>query len=292
MATDKALDLINGQDWLDPLGDRLQEGVHATFESAGSAGQSTKNALHGTWIGHPLHPILTDIPIGAWSVALVCDALEDISGRKEFRKGADVAVAVGLVGAVGSAVTGLTDWSDTDGRARKVGLVHGMLNLTGAALYGASLIFRNKRKRNLGRGFGVLGYAAVMASGYLGGELVYSEQVGVNHAAGGPPLPTEFVPVLAESELIEGEPKRAEAKGIPVLLVRRGSKICAIAETCSHAGGPLSEGEVHGDTVTCPWHGSRFDLNSGKVLDGPATHPQPCFEVRVQDGQIEVRNGK
>lgn len=289
MAGEAALDLINNQEWLDPLGDQVQKGVHGAFESAGEPGQKIKNALHGTWLGHPLHPVLTDVPVGAWTVALVCDALEDITGRKEFSKGADLAVAVGLVGAVGSAVTGLTDWSDTDGRARKIGLVHGMMNLGGALLYGASLAFRNQGKRSLGRGFGLLGYAVAATSAYLGGELVYTEQVGVNHAAGGPPLPKHFVPVMADSELGEGELRKVDAEGVPVLLTRYNAQVCALTETCTHAGGPLSEGKMEGNTVVCPWHGSRFNVETGKVVDGPATHAAACFETRVRAGQIEVR---
>ncbi len=289
MAPEAALDLINRQEWLDPLGDQVQKGVHQAFESAGAAGQNVKNALHGTWLGHPLHPVLTDIPVGAWTVALVCDAMEDMTGRKEFAQGADLAVAVGLVGAVGSAITGITDWSDTDGRARKIGLVHGMLNLGGALLYGTSLVFRNKKKRNLGRGFGILGYAVAAASAYLGGELVFKEQVGVNHAAGGPPLPKDFTAVMAADDLPEGAMKKADSKGVPVLLVRQNNQVYAISETCTHAGGPLSEGKLEDGAVVCPWHGSRFDLKTGKVLDGPATHPAPCFETRINNGQIEVR---
>lgn len=289
MSTETTLDLINRQEWLDPVGDAVQKGVHQAFESAGAAGQQVKNALHGVWLGHPLHPVLTDIPIGAWTTALVCDALEDITGRKEFGKAADVAVAVGLVGAVGSAVTGLTDWSDTDGRARKVGLMHGMMNLSGALLYATSLTLRNQKKRSAGRGFGLLGFAVAAGAAYLGGGLVYTEQVGVNHAAGGPPLPDKFVPVMPDSELREGDMKKANANGIPVLLVRRNAQVYAIAETCTHAGGPLSEGKLEDKSITCPWHGSRFDVETGEVLDGPATHPAPCFEVRVRKGQIEVR---
>jgi nitrite reductase/ring-hydroxylating ferredoxin subunit/uncharacterized membrane protein len=289
MAGEAALDLINRQEWLEPLGDQVQKGVHGAFESAGPAGQKVKNALHGTWLGHPLHPVLTDIPVGAWTVALVCDAMEDMTGRKEFAQGADLAVAVGLAGAVGSAMTGIADWSDTDGRARKIGLVHGMLNLGGALLYGTSLIFRNRKKRNLGRGFGILGYAVAFGSAYLGGELVYTEQVGVNHAAGGPPLPEKFTPVIAADQLTEGEMKKVDANGVPVLLVRQNGQIHALAETCTHAGGPLSEGKLEDGAVVCPWHGSRFDLETGKVLDGPATHRAPCFETRVREGQIQVR---
>jgi nitrite reductase/ring-hydroxylating ferredoxin subunit/uncharacterized membrane protein len=289
MATETALDLINRQDWLDPVASQLQQGVHQLYQSGGGKGQAIKNALHGTWLGHPVHAVITDVPVGAWTAGVVCDALEEITGRQEFGKGADLAVGVGLAGAAVSAITGLTDWSETDGRARKIGFVHGAMNLCGALLYTASLACRNQNKRRQGRGYSLLGYAMAFGAAYLGGELVYNEQVGVNHAAGGAPIPTEFVPVLPESDLQEGILRKVDARGVPVLLLRRQGEIYAIAETCSHAGAPLSQGKLEGTVVTCPWHKSQFDLRSGNVINGPATHPEPCFETRVRNGQVEVR---
>jgi nitrite reductase/ring-hydroxylating ferredoxin subunit len=126
------------------------------------------------------------------------------------------------------------------------------------------------------------------AAAYLGGHLVFGEQVGVDHTAAQVP-PTEFVPVLAEAELPENQLRRVTANGMAVLLLHRGQRIYAIAETCSHLGGPLAEGKVEDLSVRCPWHGSRFALDTGEVLDSPATFPQPCFDTRVQHGQIEVR---
>ena len=186
-------------------------------------------------------------------------------------------------------MTGLTDWSETNGRARKVGLLHGLLNVGATALYTTSLVLRRKQKRNAGVGFAMLGFAVSSASAYLGGHLVFSEQIGVNHAAA-QEMPKEFVPVLTDAELREGEMKRADAGGVPVLLVRCEGDVCALAHTCSHLGGPLSEGKLDGDVVQCPWHGSRFNVRDGSVVDGPATFPQPRFETRVREGQIEVRS--
>ncbi len=137
-------------------------------------------------------------------------------------------------------------------------------------------------------GFAMLGYAVSSAAAYLGGHLVYGEQIGVDHAAA-QEMPKEFVAVLREEELRDGEMKCAKAEGVPVLLVRLGGEVCALAHTCSHLGGPLSEGKLEGDVVQCPWHGSRFNVRDGSVVDGPATFPQPRFETRVNEGQIEVR---
>lgn len=289
MASDNVSGVIDRQQWMDPLADQIQKGVTGAFEAGGPAGQQVKNALHGTWLGHPLHPALTDVPIGAWTAAVIMDAMDNIRGDDGFGRAADAAIGIGLVGAVASAVTGLTDWTATDGRARKIGLTHGLMNLAGTLLFTTSYVMRKNDNRQAARGFSMLGFAVAMGSAYLGGKLVYSEQVGVNHAAGGPPLPAEFVPVMRESDLRDDEPREADAKGTPVLLVRHEGRIRAIHARCSHAGGPLPEGKIEGDTVVCPWHGSRFCLNDGRVIDGPATHPQPSFETRVSNGMIEVR---
>jgi nitrite reductase/ring-hydroxylating ferredoxin subunit/uncharacterized membrane protein len=288
MQENLAMELIEGQRWLEPTGEKVQKTVSAAFEGSGETGRKVKNFLHGTWLGHPLHPVLTDIPLGAWTAALVMDAMDEISGRREFASGADAAVAIGLAGAVGAAITGLTDWQATDGRARKIGLTHAIMNTAGAALYGASLAARRKGARSTGRGLSFLGFAIASASAWLGGALVYSEQIGVDHTLG-QRYPEEFMMVMAESDLPEGEMRRVNVDGGRVLLARREGKVYAIAEVCSHLGGPLAEGELKDCTVTCPWHGSKFSLEDGRVIDGPATHPQPRLDVRIMDGQIEVR---
>src|SRR5690242_19019033 len=289
MASEALIKAVEQQEVLDRLCDQIQPAVLNAFKSAGPAGQQVKNMLHGTWLGHPLHPALTDVPLGAWTAAFALDAMESISGRKELAAGADIAITVGLVGAAGAALKGLTDWSETYGGERKVGMMHGILNVGATALYAASLLMRRKKKRSAGVGFAMLGYAVSSAAAYLGGHLVFGEQIGVNHAAA-QEMPKEFVPVLADAELTEGQMKRVDAAGVPVLLVRCEGEICAVAHTCSHLGGPLSEGTLEGDVVQCPWHGSRFNVRDGSVVDGPATFPQPRFEVRTREGQIEVRS--
>ncbi len=287
MSTLEPVDVIERQQWLEPVENGLQKAVSGAYESAGSAGRTIRNSLHGVWLGHPLHPVLTDLPIGAWSAALVLDILE-ANGAKHCAKGADVALKVGLTGAVGAAVTGLTDWQAIDGSARRVGVMHGLLNLTSATLYATSLWQRNRKNRGAGRTLAFIGFGISMAAAWLGGNLVYGKQIGVNHAMG-ESLPDDWTPVLDDSELREGEPRRVEVNGARILLLRRTGQIYAIGEVCSHLGGPLAEGAIKGDTVQCPWHGSQFSLRDGSVINGPATHPQPCLEARVRDGRIEVR---
>jgi nitrite reductase/ring-hydroxylating ferredoxin subunit/uncharacterized membrane protein len=288
MATDRSIQFIERQRWLEPFAERLQSSLNDAVAAGGPAGKQVANALHGVWLGHPLHPALTALPLGSWTVAAVLDACEEVTGNRTFARGADAAIGLGVVGALGAAVTGLTDWRHTDSRARRIGLTHGLLNTGALALYTTSLILRRSGARRAGRGVAMLGYLVANAAGYLGGHLVFGEQVGVDHTAHQLP-PGEFIAVLRAAELPENALRRVMADGMPVLLLRRGTHIYAIAETCSHLGGPLSEGKLDDLSVICPWHGSRFALDNGQVLDGPATFPQPCFETRVQDGQIEVR---
>jgi len=280
---------IQQQEWLKPTEEGLQSLAHKAFRFRG--GQQVKNFLHGTWIGHPLHAILTDIPIGAWTAAIVFDVLDSSSPRRQYSLAADSAVALGLAGACGAAATGLTDWQDIDPPARRIGLVHGLLNVTSVVLFGASLVARRRGSRASGRGLAAIGYAVSVVAARLGGNLVYEQKIGVDHSIP-EKLPDEFTPVLPEADLHEEKPVCAEHNGTPILLVRRDSQIYALAETCSHLGGPLSEGKLDGYVIQCPWHGSRFFIRDGNVVDGPAVHPQPCLEARIQNGQIEVRKSE
>jgi nitrite reductase/ring-hydroxylating ferredoxin subunit len=100
----------------------------------------------------------------------------------------------------------------------------------------------------------------------------------------------EFADVLEEAELEAGGMRAVDVDGVRVLVIRsEDGAVCAIANACTHVGGPLDEGERDGNVVTCPWHSSRFDLCSGEVLRGPAREPQRRFESRLREGKIEVR---
>ena len=289
MATNLPVDVIKKQDWLEPIADRLQPTIAEALGPDGFIGPKVADILHGTWLGHPLHVVLTDVPLGSWSAAAVLDVLEQKTGSRVIGRGADAAIAVGLVGAAGAAITGLADWSKIGGgQPRRIGLAHGLLNATATACYVASLCLRQIHSRRVGRRFALLGLMVSSLAAYLGGHLVFKEKLGVDHTADYSP-PEDFVPVLAEAELRENELRRVQANGMPVLLVRRGQRIYAIAETCAHLGGPLSQGKLEDAAVRCPWHGSRFSLEDGRVLEGPSVHAQPVLDVRIRDGQIEVR---
>jgi nitrite reductase/ring-hydroxylating ferredoxin subunit/uncharacterized membrane protein len=216
------------------------------------------------------------------------DALDLVCDRREFERACETSIGIGLLGAAGAAATGMTDWSDVDPPARLPGLIHGLLNLTGFALFATSLFLRRKNSREIGRIVSVLGYAVMSYAAYLGGKLVYEQRVGVDRTDG-QVFPAEFTAVLPETSLMDGKLTRVMYQGTPILLVRREDRLFAMAETCSHFSGPLSEGKLEGDTVVCPYHFSRFALEDGRVLDGPAVHPQPCLEIRTRNGQIELR---
>ncbi len=278
------------QSWLEPLEHALSAVASVTLKPAG---QSVRNFLHGTWFGHPLHPALIDVPLGAWSVTTLLDLYEWSSDDTSLARGADAALGIGLVASLGAAASGLNDWKDTDKPARRIGALHGMLNLTAMGLYFTSWLKRKSvdcddRDTALGLSFGA--WLLAMCAAYLGGHLVYGERIGVDHGEREPVA--NFTPVMPEKDLGENEPRRVRANGVDILIVRRLGKIFAIGEKCAHLGGPLSEGKFERDTVTCPWHGSQFSLANGAVLNGPAVFGQPCFETRVHEGNIEVRSRK
>ena len=279
-------ELVGTQEWLDPLAKTLDDAVGAAFQ--GEAGRTVKDGLNGTWLGHPLHPVLTDVPIGAWLMAQVFDTLDSVGGGRRYEDAARVCINAGLVGAVGAAVTGLTEWSDTGGQSRRIGLVHGLLNITATSLFLTSAIMRTRRRTTGAVAASTAGFAVSMASAYLGGVLVYKREIGPNHAIAGEP-PEEFTRAIAEVELREGDKRRVLVGDAQVVLIRHQGQLCALAERCAHQGGPLSEGELHDGTITCPWHGSTFRVTDGSLVHGPSTFDQPCYETRVRDGFIEVR---
>jgi nitrite reductase/ring-hydroxylating ferredoxin subunit len=244
-----------------------------------------RNLLSGTKLGHPAHPMLTDLPIGAWSMS----ALLDTVGGASAAPAADLLISVGILSAIPTAVTGLNDWSDTIGAETRIGAVHAGANVAALGLYTASLIARRSGRRFRGKVLGLAGLGALMVGGYLGGHLTYARAVNVNHTAfehG----PQEWTPVLTDAELGEGEHRRVTAGDATVLLARSDGELYALANTCSHAGGPLDEGELVDGCVVCPWHASTFQLTDGSIVRGPASVPQPTYQTRVRDGKIEVRS--
>jgi nitrite reductase/ring-hydroxylating ferredoxin subunit/uncharacterized membrane protein len=270
---------------MDQVAEPLSKAVRGAYEAAGPVGRQAKNALYGVWLGHPLHPVFTDLPLGAWTTALALDAAAQ--GDPGMRRAATFAMGVGLAGAAGAAVTGVTDWSETEGESRRAGLIHGLLNVTATALFATAFALRRNDSHDGGRKCAWTGYAIALGSAYLGGDLVYRQRIGVTHADS--PPPEEFTPIIDSAALTEGAMLRARTADADVLLVRQHGRVCALIHSCAHLGGPLSEGTLKDGSVVCPWHGSEFSLTDGRVLNGPSTHNQPCLVVRERDGRIEIK---
>ncbi|MHB1413904.1 MAG: Rieske (2Fe-2S) protein [Chloroflexota bacterium] len=282
-------DLIDQQrGWLDPLGKTLVDYVLQLRQAGGDMTAPVLDFLNGVWLGHPLHPTLTDVPVGAWTAAALLDAVDAVAPNSAVRRCADTAVGIGVVAGLGAAPAGVADWQHTTGATRRLGLVHGLLNFTIVALYTVAMLMRRGPTRRAGVSLSLFTYLLAAFSAYIGGELVYRKGIGVDHTAW-QTQPKDFVAVLPENELEDNMPKRVDVQGTPVMLLRRHGHIHALAETCTHLGGPLAEGRVVDENIVCPWHGSHFDLNTGDVVMGPATFGEVVYDVRVRDGQVEVR---
>ena len=281
-------EVVENQTWLDKLAAPIQNWLLKFFGQPGQPNRKLKDMLNGTWFGHPLHPVFTDIPLGAWSGTTLLDLAWLNNEDDGIARGADLTLLLGLAGATGAAVTGVTDWSDLDGTDRRIGLMHGLLNGGITLLYLTSFLLRLTGQRRTAITLSTTGYLTSLFSAYLGGELSFAKGIGVNHEAweGGS---DDFVAVIDEQELVEGKLTRVDVSGIPAVLLRQGRSIYAIGATCTHLGGPLDEGTVKDGVVTCPWHGSGFCMADGSVSNGPAVYAEPTFAVRVRAGKVELR---
>ncbi len=284
----RLVDRIGRSAALDGIAGFVQPFFRAALEGDGPIATPVKNLLHGTWLGHSLHPIITDIPVGAWSVGAVCDAL-DLFGVADFSQAADVSIAIGTAAGAGAALTGWADWSDTKDAPMRVGIVHAALNGAAFTAYLASLALRAGDRRRMGQVLALGAYALVSAGAYLGGELSTGMQLGVRHTSTPIEPPDDFVAVCGEDELADGALKRVDLGGITVLLSRHGDAVAAVGAVCTHRGAPLEDGTREDGCVRCPWHGARFDLQDGSVREGPATFPLATFETRISGGRIELR---
>ena len=282
--------VLRRQGWLDPVGETIQKAVGAFYETLGAPGKSLKDLMHGTTVlGHPLHPAITDLPIGAWSVGVLADWLFVTTGRVPAVAG-DLGLAIGIAAAILAAMTGYTDHHETVGHERRAATVHG---LTMTVVVVVELISMGMRLwapdvRMAAIVLATGAWLLALVGAYVGGHLTFAMGTVVNHNAffeG----PMEFVRVGSREDFPEGEMRRVEAQGLPVVIMRREGLLHAIGAVCSHAGGPLQEGKLEGEVVTCPWHYSRFRFGDGKVVGGPATFDQPLLRVRERGGAVEVK---
>ena len=246
-----------------------------------------KNALSGSWLGHALHPLLTDVTIGSFTSAVALDWL----GGEQAEPAAKRLIGLGLLSTLPTVSSGYSDWADTEvasDAVRRIGIVHAASNFTASSLFAASWLARSRGRHGRGKALALAGGGVLTGAAYLGGHLTLAEGVGVDHTTFEDGT-QEWTAVLDDADLTDGEMRCAEADGTAVMVARTGGTVHALSNHCSHRGGPLHEGKLEGETVTCPWHGSVFDVRDGALVHGPAAYPQPAWEARVRDGRIEVR---
>jgi len=272
---------------LDNWAEQLQGLLNTAVSQGGPAARRVKNWLNGVWMGHALHPALTDAAVGAWTTGAMLDL---VGATRE----ADAAITVGVLAAVPTAMSGAADWADTSDQPRRLGLVHALLNSAGLTLMIGSLFARRNNQRVLGIGLSTLGLSLASFSAWLGGELVYRLGTNVSRIAFEPAV-EEFQVVARADELQPGKMLAAEASvdgtKVSVALLKKGTTVVAFSNTCPHWGGPLAEGKLlENDTVVeCPWHASQFNVADGSVCQGPASTPVNVFEARIREGNVEVR---
>jgi nitrite reductase/ring-hydroxylating ferredoxin subunit/uncharacterized membrane protein len=275
-----AADRLGRDDRLDrlagPIGDAVRQAL---------GGQPAKDVLSGTWLGHPLHPVLTDLPIGFWTSAFTLDLV----GGRRSRRAATQLVAWGVLSAVPTAVTGAADWGDTTGPARRVGLVHATANSAAVTCYAASWWSRVRGRHARGVALGLAGATAATVGAYLGGHLMANLNIGTNRSAS-PRPPAEWTRVASADQVTE-TPRRVLAGEAPVVVLREQGVLRALDARCPHRGGPMDEGDVRDGCITCPWHGSVFRVDDGELVQGPATVDLPVYECRVLGDAVEVRAG-
>ena len=245
----------------------------------------------GRWVGHPLHPALSDLPVGLWTAATVLDVTDSSPATGPGLDAAGILSAAGILASCATALTGLSDWTVSDEQDRRVGLFHGLLNTAALGLQSVSLGARMTGHRSTARALGAASLTVTAAAAYLGGHLVFTKGVMVNRV-GWAVGPRRWVRALPEADLPDDSPVAVQAEGRQILLYRHEGILYAIDNICSHAGGLLSRGTVAHLTVTCPLHGSRFALADGSVRRGPAHQPQPVLRTRIRNGFIEVRGSQ
>jgi nitrite reductase/ring-hydroxylating ferredoxin subunit/uncharacterized membrane protein len=290
----RVLAYIGRQRWLDRPSYRLEHVLSFAYNALGGARDRVTNTLNGVWLGHPVHPPLASLTSGAIGTTVALDAISMLPGRPrsevlDASRFASRALGLGIVANLGSAVTGVTDWQHTHEEERRIGLVHGVLNVVATALYMVSWWERRRGRHVRGIAVSAIGYGITVGSGYLGGALVFESGIGIDQS--GKRLHTpDWTPVLPLDSLHDGKPQRVEVGGVGLVLCRNGDgQVSAFGEFCPHLAAPMADGWIDRGRIVCPWHGSRFDVESGEVLRGPAAAPLPCYQTRINDGMIELR---
>jgi nitrite reductase/ring-hydroxylating ferredoxin subunit/uncharacterized membrane protein len=265
--------------WTRPLGDAAHRFLHWLFHLM----PPVRDFLNGRWLGHPIHPALTDLPIGILLLVIVFDVLgEPVAAL--------FALAFGILTMLAAAVAGFADYADTDGRARQRATLHSVLMIVALLGYLLSFFFRTGTGEPSPEAFwsSIIGFLLLTAGAFVGGDVTYALGNMVSrHAwrgAGAKWIALEPAELDGLGQIPEGRPIKAKLGINQLVLVRQGERILALHDTCAHAGGPLNEGRLVDGQIECPWHASRYRMESGQVTQGPSVYDQPAYEVRAREG--------
>lgn len=292
----RVLDFLGRQQWMDRPSYRLEHMLSFVFNAFGGARSRVTNLLNGVWLGHPVHPPLASLTTGAIGTTVALDALSLLPGRaatetRDAARFAERALGLGILANFASAATGVTDWQHTHEKDRRIGLVHGVLNLIATGLYIQSWRDRRRGRHLRGVVTSAVGYGITSASGVLGDALVFGSGIGMDQSGERLRI-ADWTPVLPEAELpADQKLKRVEVDGVGVVVCRDGETVSAFAGQCPHLAAPMEDGWVDRGRVVCPWHGSQFDARTGEVVRGPAAAPLPCYQARLRNGMVELRDG-
>ena len=274
------------------LSNGIASATDGVYRALGAPGKLLQDLLNGSWLGHSLHAVLVDVVVGASTAALLLDLLRVIFGVTDLEIAATWVIGLAFLSALAAILSGLTDYKDTapDSAERDIAGVHGLINIVATLGFGISLWLRLADSHDAGFWLLLISYLVVSVGAYIGGHVVFKYGYMVNHNAfSRGKRAKDFTAVLPAASLPDATPTKAMLGATALVLVRRGDVVHALRETCSHAGGPLSEGELKGDTITCPWHFSTFRLRDGAVLHGPAGTRQPAYRARISGDQVEVQ---
>lgn len=275
---------------LSGFGDWLAKVLTAIYRALGAPGKLLQDFLNGSWLGHPLHAVLVDVVVGGYTMLIVLDLL-GLVAHVDVEPAGIIILGLSTLAGLSAGLSGLTDFQDTaTGDERNVTVLHGTINLIAIVVYFVAFVMRATGSLDGSRYVAIVGYLIISVGAYVGGHVVFKYGYMVNHNAFAKgKRAKEFTAVLPAAELADAKPTKAMLGATALVLVRRGDVVHALKETCSHAGGPLSEGELEGDAIVCPWHASHFRLADGRVLHGPAGTRQIRYAARINAGQVEVQ---
>jgi len=265
--------------------------VGGFYRVLGTPGRLLQDFMNGSWLGHSLHASIVDVVVGGATAALLLDVLRVFFNIEGLETATTWVLGLAWAAGLGAILTGLTDFKDTGtGNERNVTGLHGLINIIGNGGFFFSLQQRLSGNHDGAFWPLVVGYLIISFGSYIGGHVVFKYGYMVNHNAfSRGKRAKDFTAVVPVAEVPEGAPTKVTFGSTAVMLVRRGDVVHALKDTCSHAGGPLSEGELREDTITCPWHSSTFRLSDGSVVHGPAGSRQVSYRARISGDQVELQ---